>query len=288
MTESKGRHMRFIVVVLIWLGSLLAVAAKPWPDHADIFVNDLAGVVAPEAADRIRDQLEQLKTETGIEMTVLTIPTRADYDPTPDIETFATRLFNGWGIGDAARNDGILLLVATVDREMRIELGSGYDQGYDVLAQDIVSRYVVPEFREARFSEGIETGVTETIARIAGRHAERLPPQALPKQGGLPAWLFGAGFAAIAGLMVFGRRLGDLATQFRRCPQCGARGLHRHGEAITKATRDTPGRWRDETWCTSCSWRDRHERVIPVRTSSGSDGSFGGGKSSGGGATGKW
>mgnify|MGYP003547245172 CR=1 FL=1 len=280
--------MRLLLSVILWVATLLPVAAKPYPDHTDLFVNDLAGVIAPEAATRLRDQLEQLKSETGIEMTVLTIPTRADYDPTPDIESFATRLFNGWGIGDAARNDGILALVVTVDREMRIELGSGYDQGYDVLAQDMVNRYFLPDFRDGRFSDGIEAGVGETIARIARRHAERLPPEALPAAGGLPAWPFFGGFAVLAGALVFRRRLGDLAARFRRCPQCGARGLHRHGEAVEKATRTTPGRWRDETWCTSCSWRDRHERVIPVRTSSGSGGSFGGGKSSGGGATGKW
>src|SRR5690606_18788505 len=112
--------------------------------------------------------------------TVLTIATRGDYDPSPSIEAFATGLFNAWGIGDASRNDGILVLVATNEREMRLELGAAYDQGYDVLAQDIVSRFFLPDIRDGDPARGIVGGSGEVMARIARRHAAALPVEALP------------------------------------------------------------------------------------------------------------
>ena len=57
-------------------------------------------------------------------MTIITLESQAPYAPDETLEEFATNLFNNWGIGDAARNDGILVLVLPDDRAMRIELGA--------------------------------------------------------------------------------------------------------------------------------------------------------------------
>lgn len=263
--------------------------AEPYPSYDDLFVNDLAEVLPDASESEIRGQLEALKAETGIEMTLLTIPTRLHYDASSSIETFATGLFNDWGIGDETRNDGILVLIAPEDREMRLELGSGYDQGYDVLARDMVDRYFLPEFRSGDYDAGIRAGVTETVERIARRHAARLPPEALPTQGSgsIAGWIFGAAFAGIAALVVFARRIGDLIAGMRPCPQCGKRGLHRTHETVRAATTSEEGLQRTETQCPSCGYRDTRTTPTPRRSSSRS-GSFGGGKSSGGGATGRW
>jgi uncharacterized protein len=283
------RILCIAVLALIFVAG--GASAEPYPKHTDIFVNDLADIIAPDAEGRIRDRMAALKAETGVEMTVLTIASRADYDATPSIEGFAMGVFNGWGVGGKDRNDGILILIAQADREMRIQLGAGYNQGYDVLAQDIVSRFIVPEFRDGRLSEGIETGVTEAEARIARPFAAKLPPQPLPAAGnGIPGWPIGLGGVVLIGLLAFRRRIVDAAAGFRRCPQCGSRGLHRHSEVITAATTTVPGLRRDITTCPNCSYADRRDSSIPLgRGPGGSSGnSFGGGKSSGGGATGRW
>ena len=146
------RFFAFAVLAALCLSA--PAKAETFPAHSDLFVNDHAGVLDPAAEDGLRATLGALATETGIEMTVLTIRSRDDYDPSASIEAFATGLFNDWGIGRADRNDGILVLVATADREMRIELGSAYGQGYDVLAQDIISRFFLPDFRAGDHQRG--------------------------------------------------------------------------------------------------------------------------------------
>jgi uncharacterized protein len=292
-------------MMVIWrfwpgLGALLCffmLAAAPHPARADAYpapadpyLNDFAGLVAPDAAARMRDALKSLRDETGVEMTVLTIASRRDYDPSPSIEAFATGLFNDWGIGDAGRNDGILVLVARADREMRIELGQGYDQGYDVLAQDMINRHFLPWFRDDKYSEGIEEGTLETVTRIARRHAEGLAPESVSadRYGWIVGALVGAIFLAVGGLILFGRHIGNLVYSLRRCPNCGQRGLHRHSTTVTAATRATTGLRDVIVTCDYCNYRDQRQETIPVRGSSSSGGSFGGGSSSGGGASGKW
>jgi uncharacterized protein len=278
------------IIVLICAALTRAATAEPYPQHRDSYVNDYADVIAPDAESRLRAELQGLKTETGIEVTVLTIPSRADYDAAPTIEAFAQGVFNDWGVGDKTRNDGILVLVAKADREMRLQLGSAYDQGYDVLAQDIVSRYITPEFRDGLLSEGIEKGVTETIARIARPHAARLPAAQLPAAPrDIAGWLIGGSAAALIALLALRRRIGNAVAGFRPCPQCGKRGLHRHSEIISPSSDTVPGLRRDITTCSNCSYADRRDSRIPIgRSKASSGGSFGGGKSSGGGATGRW
>ena len=281
------RFFAFAVLAALCLSA--PAKAETFPAHSDLFVNDHAGVLDPAAEDGLRATLGALATETGIEMTVLTIRSRDDYDPSASIEAFATGLFNDWGIGRADRNDGILVLVATADREMRIELGSAYGQGYDVLAQDIISRFFLPDFRAGDHQRGIVAGTGETVARIARRHAARLPAEDLPNAaGGVPNWLPVLVVALLGGLIAARRRIVDASFALRRCPSCGRIGMKRKREIIQPRTADADGHGVERTRCRHCDFRDDRTYAIPRLSASRKGGSFGGGRSSGGGATGRW
>ena len=61
---------------------------------------------------------------------------------------FATDLFNRWGLGDRARDDGLLVFAALQDRRAEIILGDGIDGPRHVTAsQQIMDSVVVPAFR---------------------------------------------------------------------------------------------------------------------------------------------
>ncbi|MEY8842814.1 YgcG family protein, partial [Cribrihabitans sp. XS_ASV171] len=109
-------------------GRIAGADGVDYPGYDEIYVNDYAGLLSSEAEARVRQDLKDLYARAGIEMTVLTIENMGAYGHQGAIEPFATGLFNAWGIGNAARNDGVLVLVARYDREMRIEIGSGYAQ----------------------------------------------------------------------------------------------------------------------------------------------------------------
>lgn len=288
--------LRRVALVLGFLWFPFATLAEPYPHPADPYVTDIAGIIRPEAEVRLRSLLRTLRDETGVEATVVTIPTRSAYDPpSVSLESFATGLFNDWGIGSAERNDGILLLIIPEDRETRLELGAGYDQGYDVLAQDIVSRWLVPAFRDGDYSDAIESGMQAVADRIARRHVARLAPEALPARPGevtghLGAWIMGALFAGIAALALFGRGIADRAVGLKRCPDCGRRGLTRSRSTLVHAGPGVPGIARVVTTCRHCSHHEeREERIGDTRRGPrNGGGGFGGGRSAGGGASGRW
>ena len=87
------------------------------------------------------------------------------------IETFATLLFNQWGIGHEKINGqdwntGILLLVSKDDRKARIELGAGWRRDKDELSRQIMEYQIIPHFKDGDYSGGILAGV-ESLDKMA-------------------------------------------------------------------------------------------------------------------------
>lgn len=273
------RHFLASIVLLILPA---ASFAQNLPQPLTPFVSDFANVIDEETEARISNDLREFREQSGVEFAVVTINSTKDYGDPVEIEPFATGLFNTWGIGDATRNDGILMLVAVEDRAMRLELGSGYPPEEDDRAKRVIDHQIIPFFREARYGEGIEAGVLETIKRIQSGGFE--PPSLIARISEfIPFILFGA-FALI---LVFRNKIASGVTRIRRCPNCGQRMLSRQSDTVTAATRDVEGQRMILTRCSNCDYRNERLRVIPRQRSSGSSG-FGGGSSSGGGASGRW
>ncbi|WP_226780720.1 TPM domain-containing protein [Oceaniglobus trochenteri] len=259
--------------------------AQVYPEPASPYVNDFADLLPEEDEAALARQLEGLRDEHDIEMTVVTILRRADYGQSDTIEEFATGLFNAWGVGDSRRNDGVLVLVAREDREMRIALGSGYSSDWDWQARLVIDDYFLPSFQADNYLRGILTGTTQTIEQVVLPHAAGQEPVG---QGGYnPLILFGGLFALILGIGMR-RQIRDVLTRFRRCPNCGRRGLRASRDILVEPGDHTNGTGQRDLRCPACGHHDRSTYVIAAIKDSPDSGSFGGGSSSGGGASGRW
>jgi len=241
------------------------------PGYRDVYVNDYAGLLDDEAIARVRQNLIELYDRTGIEMTVLTIGSLADYGHYAPIEPFATALFNAWGIGNAVRNDGVLVLVVPEDRVMRIEIGAGYDVDWNARMQRVIDAGFLPYFRDGRYQDGIETGVTETIRTLTG-HLPGTYDDSTLRQGwdwilwrlsGLGDWLWAVIALPLAGAGLGLRRY--LRLRPRPCPSCGTM-MRRLGEEADDAHLDGGQRLEEflksvdyDVWlCDGCGHMDIH------------------------------
>jgi uncharacterized protein len=218
-----------ILAFLFVFGLLPSISqAQTYPDYVSTTVNDFASVLDTETEIQIDEMLRAAKEERDLEMTVVTITSLRDYKHFGSIETYAKNLFNKWGIGNATRNDGILMLVSIQDRKMRIALGSGYPAVYDGAALRVIDRTMLPRFRTGQYRTGIREGVEHALATI--RLPDRSQPLTSPARWGEEARLvseraknnpilaaiigaLGLGGAAVGGQAVNRRRP-------RRCPKC--------------------------------------------------------------------
>ena len=285
---------------LLYLATLLSFLAAPlsaqdkWPEHKDLYVNDEAGILSDEVEATLRARLAELKQDTGIEMTVLTLKTQRTYAPKQTLEEFATGLFNHWGIGDKTRNDGILVLVIRQDRAMRLELGAGYARDWQGQAEAVIDRSFLPAFKTYDYEGGITTGVTDVIATIAQPFHEGKPsPTSKGDASGL--WLVGAVFGGIVAIIGSFFAIGAIRNRFRKCESCGKTGVTVLREVLTEATTLQEGQGRRTLTCPHCGHVASSLYTIAMITqrdesssSSSSDSNFGGGSSDGGGASGRW
>lgn len=244
--------VRFLFAVLVSLLPALAMAQEKlaYPQHYTVLTNDFADILNPDAEAQINAVLQEARNELGREMTVVTIRSRDDYQPSTDIAEFSKNLFNGWGIGNKDRNDGLLLLVAIEDREVRIALGAGYPARQDGIAARIIQSQIIPAFKEGRIADGILAGTRAALSQIKhpddqvaqAQQTSTQPQSASPPKpvvleqppearqvgllNSLLAYISGNPWGAliIAGLTSVGGFFGFRGVQRyrpRKCPECG-------------------------------------------------------------------
>lgn len=143
----------------------VAVDFPPRPGETE-FILDEANLIDPADRERIRSIAAATLKDTGIPIIVVTIPSLARYGAS-DIESYATQLFNHWGIGTRQTNYGILMLVSLGDRKARIELGASWEQAAVPSAVMIMNDIMIPNFKKGAYSAGILQGVQalDTMAR---------------------------------------------------------------------------------------------------------------------------
>ena len=126
-------------------------------------VVDAAEVLSPECEERLTARLAALEKDTGVQLVVATTP----YLAGQTVEAYSLRLARAWALGDAQRNDGLLLLVAPAERKVRIEVGFGLEASVrDEDAAAIIRDAMLPRFRLNDFEGGVEAGVDGLMREV--------------------------------------------------------------------------------------------------------------------------
>lgn len=161
-------------------------------------VNDLAGLLPVYRASVLEERLARYEAETSHQIVLLTVPSLKG-EP---IESFSLRVVEAWRPGHRELDNGILVLVASEDRKARIEVGYGLEGSVpDVAAARILRDSMFPHFREGRFADGIEEGISALMAAARG---EKIPVAKRPRAG-QPLEL-----GARIGMLLFAAFLGGL------------------------------------------------------------------------------
>ena len=123
-------------------------------------VVDNASLLPAATQQSLVQRLEVLEKKAGPQMVIVTVPDLQGMT----IEAFGRALGNGWGIGDKARNDGVLLIVAPNERKTRIEVGIGLESTLtNALSQQIIETDMIPHFKANDFEAGIKAGADRII-----------------------------------------------------------------------------------------------------------------------------
>lgn len=122
MMKKGALVIAMALLFLLSLTPIIQASSIPKP-VGDIYVQDFAGLLSKEQVAEINQFARNLDDATGAQIAVLTIDTLDG----EDIQSFSNRAFREFGLGDAEKDNGVLLVIAIDDRDMRIEVGYGLE-----------------------------------------------------------------------------------------------------------------------------------------------------------------
>lgn len=156
--------------LLFWflLGTALTKAQTlPEPPSPPKLVNDLAGTMNQMQVNQLESMLVAYNDSTSTQITIVTIPSLEGNE----IADYANRLYEKWGIGQKGKNNGLLILVAVNEREVRMEVGYGLeDRLTDALSRRIIEQDMLPDFRSGDYASGLAKASRSVILVLAGAY----------------------------------------------------------------------------------------------------------------------
>ena len=89
-----------------------------------------------------------------------------------EIDDFAVKLFQQWGIGEKGKDNGVLLLAAIEDRKVRIEPGYGWEGTLnDARCGRVLDEWIIPRFKEGQYAQGLMAGADALLNIMKGEGA---------------------------------------------------------------------------------------------------------------------
>lgn len=225
-------------------------------------VNDYANVIPDDQQQQLERTLVAYDDSTSNQIAIVTVKT---LDGRP-IEETALAIYRAWGIGNKKTNNGVLILAAIDDRQIRIEVGYGLEGAIpDITANQIIRNDIGPNFRSGDYYEGFNQAAANIIKAAAGEY--KAPANYHKKREGR-----GTGWGILAFIIVIvilsiirgGGGGGGMMSR---------RGFHRTGPVVF-----WPGGGGGWSGGGGGGWSG----------GGGGFGGFGGGSSGGGGASGSW
>ena len=132
-------------------------------------VVDQAGLLSPAQVAELTAKSEAVQARTGRQFVIATVNSLEGRT----IEDYGYRLGREWAIGDAQKDDGVILLVAPNEKKVRIETGYGARVFLtDALSSVIIRNSILPRFKAGDMAGGIAAGADEIIGLMQLSPAE--------------------------------------------------------------------------------------------------------------------
>nr|WP_314128279.1 TPM domain-containing protein [uncultured Campylobacter sp.] len=174
-------------------------------------VVDQARVLSQSTKDELETLLATHENNTTNQVVVVTLESLDGVA----IEEYSLELARHWGIGQKGKDNGVVLVVAPNDKQVRIEVGYGLEGTLtDALSSNIINYYIIPEFKKGDIQNGINIGIQKIIALLGGDEGVK---EEIEKQDETPMEAYGivAGMLMVFASAIFGAaalRIGASAT----------------------------------------------------------------------------
>jgi len=156
------RKLSLIITGVLLLFLSLPLTAQNIPAMTGP-VTDRAGVLSSSQEAEISRMILQLEAATSAQVAVLTVPDLQGYA----LEDFSYKTAKAWKLGQADRDNGVLVLMALAEKKVRIEVGYGLEGSLtDAKSGYIIRERILPAFRQGDYGQGLSLAVSSIAGVI--------------------------------------------------------------------------------------------------------------------------
>ena len=128
-------------------------------------VYDYVNLLTKEQKANLESKLVRYSDTTSTQIVVAIIASTEG----ENIAYLAANWGEKWGIGDAVKDNGILILLAKDDRKITIQSGKGVEEFLtDFESKRIIDRVIIPEFKKGDFYSGLDAGADYIFRTLQG------------------------------------------------------------------------------------------------------------------------
>lgn len=194
------KTFRALLVFLFFVPGILIVSAEEPIDPMKLpkltqYVEDFSNVLPLTELESLRLIARDYETKTTHQMVVVLFPHREGNE----LFDIGMRIFQENSIGQAGKDNGILLLIATEERKIRIITGYGLEGDVpDVLASDMIERDIRPLVNDEKYTEAIRVFFTRVERAVGTQEGKQMKVKAKSQEvfiASVLAILFGLMFS---------------------------------------------------------------------------------------------
>ncbi|WP_291724314.1 TPM domain-containing protein [Bernardetia sp.] len=195
--------MKKLLLTLLFILSIGQVVAQNylgieslWKKPTDFdLMRDYSSIISEKKEGQLREKLHEYNQRTTTQIQIITIPSLENYP----IDTLSLQVANLWGIGQAKKNNGVLILLATNEQKIKIEIGKGIKKYITEEELTAWLNQITPLLKNQDFYSALDQLTTNFTQKLGNNFA----PKGFEKLGSKEIWtfiLFGVVFFFMGGV----------------------------------------------------------------------------------------
>ncbi|MGO4912687.1 TPM domain-containing protein [Leeuwenhoekiella sp. W20_SRS_FM14] len=161
------RHLLILALLFCLSAKGFAQYDIPEKPSKQTSVYDYANLLNAGQKAALENKLVKYSDTTSTQIVVVVIPSTKG----EDISMLGAKWGQKWGIGQADKDNGILITLATQDRKVDINTGYGIETIItDRMAEQVVNRVMIPQFRNGDFYAGLDQAADAIFQMLQGEY----------------------------------------------------------------------------------------------------------------------
>ncbi len=175
MNRNRVFHLLLVFFTFFLLeGHVLAADTQIPTPVGDVYVQDFADVLSADEENQLKSIGRNLEDQTTAQVAVLTVNTIGD----KTIADYANEAFRQYGIGSKEENNGVLLVLAMNERQVRIEVGYGLEGRIpDGKAGRILDDQAIPYLKQNQPNQAVINTYETLVNEVAAEYGVKIEGQ---------------------------------------------------------------------------------------------------------------